>query len=272
MKTYAYVLALFAVAFFASCSTPRYAYSPDAHNVPVLTQKGDGKVGMSYSTNPSGREAEGDETREDRSRGFDIQGAYAITDNWAIQASHARRWERTKGGSDSATVKYERNLTELGVGYYFPLTSKRSAFFQLFGGVGWGKFNFTDASIYGNYYHNANVLKIYLQPAMVFRSKGSFSTSIAIRGSVIDFNSVKTNYSHGQLEDYNLDSLGSKALFFIEPGFVSSFGFKNVPGLRIEFQGGLSALLAKRDLDFRVSNFSIGTYLDFGSLMRSSKK
>ena len=29
----------------ASCNTPRYIYSPAAHNVPVLTKKGDTKNG-----------------------------------------------------------------------------------------------------------------------------------------------------------------------------------------------------------------------------------
>lgn len=273
MKTLAYVLTVIAIAVLSSCGTPRYAYSPVAHNVPVITQKGDGKVGISYSTNPSGREVDDDDVkREDRSKGFDLQGAYAISDNWAIQIAHARRWEKTTGGSDSSTVKYDRNLTELGVGYYFPLTSKKKAFFQLFGGGGWGKFSFTDASKYGYFYHEANVVKIYIQPAMLFRSKGSFSTSIAIRGSIMSFNAIRTNYNSSQLEDFSLDSLGSGSRFFIEPGFVSSFGFKNVPGLRIEFQGGLSALIARRELDFRPVNLSIGTYIDFGSLMKRSGK
>lgn len=38
----------------ASCNTPRYIYSPFAHNVPVLTKKGDSKIGAVYSTNAVG--------------------------------------------------------------------------------------------------------------------------------------------------------------------------------------------------------------------------
>ena len=40
--------------FFSACKAPRYAYSPSAHNAPVLTQKGDGKIGALYSNNLTG--------------------------------------------------------------------------------------------------------------------------------------------------------------------------------------------------------------------------
>jgi len=187
--------ALLATIFFTACETPRYAYSPSAHNVPVITQKGDGKIGAVYSTNISGERSFDNERVHTASNGLDVQGAYALSDNWAIQASHFQRWERTTGGPDSATIKYRRNLTELGGGYYFPMNTKKTAFLQVFGGGGFGRFSFTDQSVYGDFFHQSDILKFYIQPAFVFRSKGSFSTSIAIRGSIVKFNSIKTNYN-----------------------------------------------------------------------------
>ncbi|MEI9958043.1 MAG: hypothetical protein WDM90_17465 [Ferruginibacter sp.] len=37
-----------------SCYTPRYVYSPSAHNVPVLLKKGDSKIAANYSANLAG--------------------------------------------------------------------------------------------------------------------------------------------------------------------------------------------------------------------------
>ena len=272
LKLNAALAFLLYIIIFAACQTPRYAYSPSAHNVPVITQKGDGKIGALYSTNIPAEESYNGERIYNRSNGIDIQAAYALSDNWAIQASHFQRWERTTGGPDSVNIKYKRNLSELGAGYYFAMNKRKTAFFQVFGGGGIGKFSFNDHSINGDFFHQSDILKFYVQPAFVFRSKGSFSTSIAIRGSIVKFNSIKTNYSSAELEDYKLNYIDGRAKFFLEPAFVSSFGFKNLPGLRIEFQGSVSLLAAYYPFDYRTQNFSIGTYLDFGSLKRGSNR
>lgn len=272
MKILLQYCVVISLIILSACESARYAYSPSAHNVPVLTQKGDGKIGAAYSTNPRTDETYNDRRIYSHTNGFDAQGAYALSDNWALQASYFQRWERTTGGPDSATVKYKRNLAELGGGYYFAMNKRKTAFFQVFGGAGLGKFSFTDHSIYGDYFHQADILKFYVQPAFVFRCKGSFSTSIALRGSVVKFNSIKTNYNPNELSDYQLNNLDYRAKFFFEPAFVSSFGFKNVPGLRFEFQGSFSLLAAYDPFNYRPVNFSVGSYFDFGSLRRGSNK
>lgn len=255
-----------------SCDTPRYIYSPSAHNVPVLTKKGDSKIGAVYSTNAVGQETEDDVEIDNRSRGYDLQGAVAITNNFAIQASHAYRWEKTEGGPDSTDLKYKRNLTEFGLGYYLPMNNKQNAFFQVFAGAGFGRFSFTDVDITGSYYHQANIAKIYLQPAVLFKSKGSFTTSVAVRFSGIGYSKIRTNYSAIQLDDYYLDNLTGRMKWFFEPATVSSFGFKNVPGLRFEVQGGLSFLMARNYVDYRKFNFSIGSYVNLGPLFSKNRE
>jgi hypothetical protein len=249
-----------------SCNTPRYIYSPSAHNVPVLTKKGDSKIGAVYSTNLTGEETRDGKAIDNRSRGIDAHGAVAITDNWAIQASHFYRWEKSTGGPDSLTLKYQRNLTEIGIGYYMPLNEKKNVFFQIFVGGGIGKFSFSDRDKSGYNFHEANITKIYLQPAMLFRSKGSLTNAVSVRGSIINYRNIKTSYTASQLEDYNLDNLNNRAKVFIEPAYTGSFGFKNVPGLRFEFQAGLSFLMARSYVDYRIINFSAGTWLDIGAL------
>ncbi len=258
--------------FATSCKTPRHIYSPVAHNVPVLTKKGDSKIGAVYSTNAVGQQTKDGVEIDNRSRGYDLQGAVAITDNFAIQAAHAYRWEKTTGGPDSITIKYKRNLTEFGLGYYLPINDKKNTFFQVFAGAGLGRFSFTDTDKTGSYFHQANITKIYLQPAVFFKSKGSFTTSVALRFSGINYSKVKTNYSASQLDDYHLNDLTGRMKWFLEPASVSSFGFKNIPGLRFEVQAGLSFLMAKNYVDYRKFNFSIGSWINIGSLFNNTKE
>ena len=253
-----------------SCNTPRYIYSPSAHNVPVLTKKGDSKIGAVYSTNFTGEEKRDGALIDNRSRGYDLHGAAAITDHFAVQASHFYRWEKSSGGKDSLTVRYKRNLTEIGLGYYLPVNDKKNVIFQFFGGAGFGKFSFTDNSKSGYNFHEADITKIYLQPAFLFRSKGSFTSSISLRASIINYSNIKTNYTPTQLSDFNLDNLTNRAKIFFEPAFTGSFGFKNVPGLRFELQGGLSFLMARNYVDYRFFNFSAGTWVDIGSLFHKN--
>lgn len=267
------VLLCAAIVFIAaSCTTPRYVYSPAAHNVPVLTKKGDSKMGAVYSTNFTGEEKIDGNLIDNRSRGVDVHGAVAITDHFAVQAGYFYRWEKTSGGPDSITIRYNRNLGEFGIGYYIPMSPKKNIIFQLFGGGGIGKFSFTDKTRTTFNFHEANITKIYLQPAFLFRSSGSFTSSISLRSSIIQFRNIKTNYSAGELGDYNLDSLSNRAKIFFEPAFIGSFGFKNLPGLRIEFQGGFSFLASRRHFDYRIANFSVGTWIDIGALIRKNRE
>ena len=127
-------IAVAMVLIMVSCNTPRYIYSPSAHNVPVLTQKGDSKIGAVYSTNFTGEEKRDGALIDNRSRGYDLHGAAAITDHFAVQASYFYRWEKSSGGKDSLTVRYKRNLTEIGLGYYLPVNDKKNVIFQFLEG------------------------------------------------------------------------------------------------------------------------------------------
>jgi hypothetical protein len=270
MRNYLFLIAIIGIA--SSCSSPRYVYSPSAHNVPVLTKKGDSKIGAVYSTNFAGEEERNSQKYDNHSRGYDLQGAVAITDHFAVQANHFYRWEKTTGGSDSTTIRYKRNLTEFGLGYYLPFASKSNAIFQFFAGVGFGKFSFTDVDRIAANYHEANIVKVYLQPAILFRSKGSFTGSVSLRSSILSYSKIKTSYNPSQLSDYNLDSLNNRAKIFLEPAFTGSFGLKGLPGVRFEFQGGLSFLMARTFIDYRIVNFSAGAWVDIGAFFTKKKE
>jgi hypothetical protein len=256
-----------------SCYTPRYVYSPIAHNVPVLTQKGDNKLACFYSSNISG-----DETTDNRSQGLDLQGAYAFTNRFAIQASYGYRKERNGGENntyDSVNINYTRNLIELGVGYYEDLTEHKRFYFEFFAGAGFGRSSFTDVgmtdNVFHNHYHNMSVSKIYLQPVIMGRSKNNFATSFSSRISIIQFSKIRTDYSSSELRTYKLDSLQMHPHFFWEPASVTAFGFKQFPGLQMEVQFGFSILCSRPGFDHRVFNFSAGLVMDISKLLMPSK-
>lgn len=266
------LISIILLVFAVSCNTPRFVYSPPAHNAPVLTKKGDSKVGALYSTSYVGRQTEDGEEVYNKSRGYDVHGAVAVTDHFAIQAGHFYRWEKTEGGRDNIMLKYKRNITEIGLGYFRPINEKKNVFFQIFAGAGLGKFSFTDITATGANFHETNISKIYLQPAFLMRSNGSFTNTIALRFSSISYSKIKTSYTIDEQDDYKLDGLNRRSKIFFEPAYVGSFGIKNLPGLRFEFQGSLSLLLDEKYVDYRKFNLSAGTWIDIGALFNKNKQ
>ena len=270
--------------FLVSCNTARYAYSPNAHNVPVLTKQFDSKLSANYSTNLdiNTESTNGTKYSRNRSNGYDLQGAIAVTDHIGIQGSYFSRKETTHGdvlNGDSGTVRYKRSMPEFGAGYFAPINKKKSIFFQVFAGVGFGKLNITEtARDYNGFsfsrYYASDLFKYYLEPAIIFKSSNeTIAGSVSTRLSVLSFKNVKTNYTMDEKTEYRLDSLNRYSTFFLEPAIVNSFGFNKLPGFRIEYQFGVSiplALSSEPILYHRPFNFSLGLVFDIGKLIRGS--
>ncbi len=263
---------------FMSCYTPRYMYSPAAQNVPVLVKKGDSKVAAYFSSNLSQKDNANNRTNESKSRGFDLQAAYAISNYFAIQANYFKRTESNNGYTvngnlDISFIRYKRQLAEIGIGYFKSLNKNNRVIFQVFGGVGKGKFSFTDNGKTSNDIdysrtHQAGVTKLYIQPAFMFRSKGNFAASLSTRFSFIKFGNIKTDYTQDELFHYNLDDLTYGFRSFYEPAFTNTFGFKQLPGIQFEYQITIAVLLSRRFIDHRAFNFSLAIVLDLQKLLR----
>ncbi len=275
-------LILLAAIIFTSCDTPRYAYSPTAHNVPLLTKKGDSKVAAAYSTNGVTSETNNTDNQytKNTSQGFDVQGAVALSDNIAIQGSYFYRGEKTNSTwnnsfFNSSAIRYKRSMFEFGAGFYTALDSRQRVFLQAFAGGGFGKTTIKDNGVdqaqlpYSRYY-NTDLAKFYLEPSITFRAKEVFAGSIATRVSVLKFRNINTNYSQNEKMGFNLDSLNRYAVVFFEPAFVGSFGFNKLPGFRIEIQAGLSVLLDESFIDYRPFNFSAGLVFDIRKLLKAA--
>lgn len=274
------ILTVLTLLFFASCTTPRFAYSPNAHNVPVFTQKNDSKLAAAYSTNADTRESDS-KYHHNRANGFDVQGAYAITNHVGVQASYFSRTEATYSTSedyfDSSTINYKRDLFEFGAGYFAPIDRRGKVHFQVFGGVGFGKFKIAENGLdknqlYYSRFHNSNITKFYIEPAIIFKSRETFAASLSTRFSIIKFGNIQTNYLQYEKVTFDLDSIGRNAIVFFEPAFVNSYGFNKLPGLRIEYQIGLSLLMSRTVVDNRTFNFSVGLVFDIPKLIKGAAR
>jgi hypothetical protein len=275
-KLMAYCLLLIAnCQLLTSCYTPRYVYSPTAHNVPVFAKKGDSKLAANYSFNLSDNTIKDSVPVKAKARGYDLQAAYAFTNHWAMQVNYFQRSERNTGDfdtgiRDSVVINYKRNLTEIGAGYFHLLKNKQSLF-QVFAGIGFGKSSFTDDGkdpnrVYRNRYHQMNVTQLFIQPAFTVRGKKNFAATFSSRLSAVYFKNISTNYTATELDNYKLDSLNYSPRVFWEPAVVNTFGFKKLPGLQLEFQLGFAFLVSRRFVDVRAFNFSAGLLFDLPKL------
>jgi len=265
----------FLIFYLSSCYTPRYVYSPTAHNVPVFTKKGDSKLAANYSFNLSNNTVKDSVPVKAKARGYDLQAAYAFTNHWAMQANYFHRAERNAGDfdsgiRDSVVINYTRSLTEIGVGYFSLLKNQQSVL-QVFAGVGFGKFSFTDDGkdqnrVLRSRYHTMQVTKIFIQPAFTVRGGKNFSATFSSRHSIIYFKNISTNYTAAELDNYKLDSLSYSPRVFWEPAVINTFGIKKLPGLRFEFQAGFAFLISRRFADARAFNFSGGLLFDLPKL------
>lgn len=257
----------------SSCYSPRYVYSPSAHNVPILIKKNDVKIGINYSNNILGTREKNGQKIKQHAFGYDAQAAWAVTKKWAVQAGYYSRKERNDGsflfsGGDSVVLHYKRKLWEAGIGYYTRLRRQPNTYFQFFAGAGSGEFSFADvgrnadSSRYHNFF-SSKVTKYFIQPAFInSMKKGRVTAAFSSRFSVLSFHKVQTDYSNQDLDNYRLAGLAGNLAFFWEPCVVNSYGFNKIPGLRLEWQAGFSFLMSRRFVDTRSFNFSAGILID----------
>jgi hypothetical protein len=266
------------VAIFCSCNTPRYIYSPSPPNNPYFKEKGESKLTAYYS----GGVARGSSSAmKPINRGSDIQAAYAISNQWALTAAYFNRKERDSyrpGGNnyfDSSIVHYKRHITDFGGGYFVPLDRKQSVFFTVYGGLGFGKFSFTDngvdkAAVSYSRFHNSAITKWFVQPSFSSFVGNYFRASFIGKLSFVHYGNIFTSYTNDELQYYWLDKINGKTFAFIEPTFNLQFGIPTVDWVKVD--GGFTFSSDPFDnisrIEARSFNASIGLCFDFFKLKK----
>ena len=267
-----YIIFISSLGLF-SCRTPRYVNAPAAVNAPDLQKAGDNKLGAYYSSNFGNKKLD-DGFTQNKSKGYDLQAAYAITNHWALQASYFKRNEKSenevnRGSLFYSSLLYNRKSADAGIGYFTKLGNSSRNFFQVFAGGGTGKYEIKDISerdsISYNLFHTADVNKFYIQPAFIF-SFDNVSMGLVSRFSFVNYKKVETNYSEAQQLSFNLDGLEKRTLSFWEPAFVINAGMNSLPALRFEFQFGANFSFDNTYYDVKTGNVSLGLIMDFSKL------
>jgi hypothetical protein len=264
--------ALFFTAFtvLSSCDNSRYIYTASPPNNPYFTEKGDSKVAAYYSASGDNGDA-----RTGSASGWDLQGAYAIGNHWALAAGYLNRRERDTynlGNNDYSTIDYKRNLFDLATGYFVTLDKKKEFIFNLYAGVGFGKFSFIDNTNDKGSFHNSSITKPYFQPSVNFMPSQNFRLSFGTRFSFVHYGNIQTSYTPYELENLSLNLIANRTISFIEPALNIQFGIRKYPWLKLDYTlSGTShpfrGLIPK--LDSRTSNVSIGLSFDFSRLGRN---
>ncbi|MEO6328087.1 MAG: hypothetical protein ABIO55_04110 [Ginsengibacter sp.] len=260
-------VSLFILPVFFSCYSPRYVYSPSTQHIPLVKKRGDFNVGGYFATG-GGSSNIAHVGSQNYNAGMDLNSAYALSDHFAIMINKYNRWEKNNGANDfnigdSSIIKYKRGLTELATGYFTVLRNhSKKSFFQLFAGVAFGKFQINDNSVNNGFhfskFHNANIAKIFLQPAIIIGPQENFTASFSSRITEVFYNKINTNYSATELDNYLLTGLSSSPVFFWEPAMNYSYAFKKPKGVRVNLQSGFTVLLNKRFIDYRTINLALG--------------
>jgi hypothetical protein len=271
------LLMLFITFSLTSCSTYRYIYTASPANNPVFTQKGESKISGYYST------SSGDNSNNSYAHGFDMQGAYAVANNWAITASYLNRKEKDIYGEaynifDNSLVNYKRNLFEFGGGYFIPANKAKTITVNMYGGYGTGKFSFTDDGLTSDSatysrYHQSNISKWYIQPAINFLPGTYFRIAFAMKFSFVKYHNIETNYSPDELEYFSLQNLGKRSHNFTEPSLSFQLGIPKIPWVKIDavFSGVNNRRILNIGGDIRTFNFSIGLNMNLSGIHQKKK-
>ena len=252
----------------SSCTTPyRYIYTATPPNNPYFIEKGESKLAGYYSNSWNNEDVS---TR--KSGGWDFQGAYAISNHWAVTAGYLHRREIDgysdyNSNSEGFLINYKRDLFDIGAGYFLALDKKKVLTFNLYGGVALGKFSFTDGDY--NRFHKSSITKPYFQPSLNYMPTPNFRMSFGSRFSFVHYGNIQTNYTPDEINELALSLIDNRTIFYIEPAFNMQFGFRAYPGAKVDFtiSGTSRPFKDERILLYsRTSNVSIGLSFDISKM------
>ena len=261
--------------FLVSCSAKRYIYSPSVPNDPYFTESGQAKIAGYYSG--GGNSHTDNATEHQENNGMDLQGAYSITDHVALTVSYFNRKERDVYPQPdynyftSSEVKYKRNLTEFGVGYFAALDKTQTVWVNIYAGVGTGNFSFDDwgqdqsGAAYTRAY-DSRVVKYFIQPAFNCFAGKYVRLGLIGKLSFVRYKHISTSYNDTELQYFNLDLMPHNTFRFFEPAITMQAGFPKCDWLKVEGELGFASNPAiNSNLRSRNFNASFGVSFNFST-------
>ncbi len=266
------LLPVTALLLFASCKSYHYMYAPAPPVTPMFNKKGESNVSAVYSFGSLFMTYV--LTQND---GYVLQGAYAVSDHFALTAAFSHRHERnvydstnTVGNAVNSSLSYHRNTTLLGVGYFTPCNASGSSFFDLYAGYGIGRYQLDDDGMAPgpsyHQFHDCNVNNYYVQPGFHFNGRGATQVALATRINTISYYNISTDYTAAQEKSYNMAVIRNTVFTFLEPSLTIRGWAPGSPWLRMEFQMSTSIKLNNTALYYRETYLSLGLSFDLSRL------
>lgn len=227
------------IAFIATSCSPLF-YTPNTQNVPLLTERGDNKVNIAGNENQ-----------------IELQGAYAVTDEFAIQANGGWFLPREEDNGNGGSGKF----IEFGGGYYTLV--KEIFVFELYGlfGLGDMKNNFpttqeTNPDYKGDI--SANVFRFGIQPNFGYKSK-HFEVALSSRIVNLMYSKIEGDliFDGENQVDYLTDN---KSNFLVEPAITVKGGLEKI---KLQLQYGYSYNLSNKDFKQDNSFLTLGLSYEF---------
>lgn len=234
MKKPLLLLTALATLILSSCT--HYYYVPSTKNVPLLKKKGDlNFTGVASSASYS--------------NAYELQGAYAVTDNFGIMGTYML----AEGGMKEEHNWGKGNYMDFGVGYFKPFGKYRVV--EIYSGVGTcvqsHLYNYYSNN-YPNYFDKASSKlsfnKLFIQPSFGF--KGRIAELAYTTGlSYLTFNNISHNISPSELEYKEVQSIMSnRRALLVESALTFRIGWKFVK-FQIQAQGVRQLQKPKLQLD-----------------------
>lgn len=241
MKTLQLTLTFLVLLCMISCSpyhaleAPIY-YTPDIHNIPLITEKGELNINRSISFNESDDINDLDVIDAlELLIGIQAQASYGITDHFAIKAS----------GAILSKDNDSRRFIEFGSGYFTKIT--KHGVFECYGILGTGSVKNRFSVVRTSYVNNStNFYRIGVQPSLGIKSD-HFSIAISsgfTRLKYFNIEGEETQY----LEDHT-------SHFLIEPAIMIRTGFK---ACQLQLQYGRNFNITNPDFGQDDSYLSVG--------------
>ena len=233
MNSISFKIVVFFSLFAIGCS-PAY-YKPNLMTTPNFREKGEVHLAGHWAD-----------------AGYDVEAAYAITNNIFVQGSimvqsaKGSSSSSSSGSSNQTAYTVKGQLGEVAVGYFMPV--KKYGTLSVCGGYGSGYVNnnwATDGT------SSANISKLFIQPSIGVRRK-RFDLILSAKLANLTYSNLSQNYKQQSfVEQFN--ALKSPIPIF-ESATVLRFGSENI---KVQLSASSVSLL-KRNESFRYEGSSLG--------------
>jgi hypothetical protein len=222
-------------------------YAPNAQNVPVFTEKGQGNGTFSFQLGAL-------------SLGWNVQGALAVSDHIGLVANYnhySGREESITLLGDDYSSHFKSDMGEAGLGYYHTFENK--FVFETYGGLGGSRIRTDYERWDGDGSSSIGITSFFIQPAFAYYKK-NIRLAFSSRFRLVNYRDIHYSSQLGIGAKESLIAMDQHpSAGFFEPAFTFRAGSEHI---KFQTQVGISVILTQSDI-FEFDPFNINFGLVF---------